>query len=161
MRVTPDTARGCFRPLIGKRPWRVALGWGSFLTFEFGARVKVGGFQHGAWHLWVYMCSWRLDGDRGFSLSSESPRERIRGIVSRLAAFPLSDVKMGDRARSTRFDFGNRFSLTCTRFDPHEESNRIDPSAYWMLFMPRRRVLTVQPGSRISIQRADRTPYRE
>ena len=161
MRVTAANARHCFEPLIGRRAWRASLGWGSFLTFEFGPRVNSGGFQHGIWHLWVYMCSWRLYSKDGLIVTSNTAREFIGRIVPRLAAHPLSDVKIENRARSTTFEFGKSFSLNCTPFDRQEEANRIDPADYWMLFMPRGMVLTVRPGCQISIQRSDRAPYRE
>ena len=161
MRVTSVTARRCFDPLIGKRPWQASLGWGSFLTFEFGQRVRVGDFWHGSWHLWLYMCSWRLNGPQGLVLTSDSPRATIGRIVTKLAAHPLTDVEIEPRARRTTFEFGQQLLFRCAAFSQVEERNNVDPADYWMLFMPRHMVLTARPGSRISIQRSDRTPNRE
>ena len=161
MRVTSSTARHCFDPLIGKRPWRASLGWGSFLTFEFGQRVRVGGFWHGSWHLWLYMCSWTLNSPQGLLVSSDSPRASIGRIIASVGAHPLTNVAIERRARRTTFEFGRRFSLTCTPFSQEEEANNVDPADYWMLFMPRHMVLVVRPGSRISIQRSDRAQYKE
>jgi hypothetical protein len=161
VRVTSETARRCFDPLIGKRPWQASLGWGSFLTFEFGQRVRVGEFWHGTWHLWLYMCLWRLNGPQGLVLTSNSPRATIGRIVTKLAAHPLTNVEIDPRARCTKFEFGRQFRFRCAPFSQEEERNNVDPADYWMLFMPRHMVLTAAPGSRISIQRSDRAPNRE
>jgi hypothetical protein len=155
MRVTRGAALRCFDPLIGKRPWRASLGWGSFLTFEFGPRVRHGEFWHGTWHLWVYMCSWCLDGPRSLLVTSESPRELIRRLVPRLTAHRLTAVEIGSRASCTTFEFGRQFCLKCTPFSREKESSR-DAAEYWMLFMPRHMVLTTRPSCRISMQRSDR-----
>jgi hypothetical protein len=161
VRVTSTAARRYFDPLIGKRPWRASLGWGSFLTFEFGQRVRRGQFWHGSWHLWLYMCSWRLSDPQGRVVTSESPRVSIGRVVNRLAAHPLTGVEIERRGRCTTFEFGRKFSLRCAPFSREEEANNIDPADYWMLFMPRHMVLVARPGSRISIQRSDRAQYKE
>ena len=55
--------------LVEKKPWRVELGVGSFVTLHFGEprvtseRTPSGEtreYTFGAWHLWVYCSSWRL-----------------------------------------------------------------------------------------------------
>jgi hypothetical protein len=150
-----------FAPLIGKKPWRSSLGWGSFLTFEFGQQVKHGEFWHGNWHLWIYMCSWLLKDGNRLIVSSDSDRDSIGRAVAKLTAYPLNGVEIEQRARRTTFTFGQRLRLACGPFDRLEEANTVDPAEYWMFFMPRNLVLTVRPGSRISIQRSDRAPYRE
>lgn len=159
--MTSSTARRCFDPLIGKKPWRASLGWGSFLRFEFGQRVRVGEFWHGTWHLWLYMCSWRLNGPQGLVLTSDSPRATISRIATKLAAHPLTQVEIEPRARCSTFEFGRQFLLRCAPFDLEEERNNADPADYWMLFMPRHMVLTAGPGSRISIRRSDRSQNKE
>jgi len=161
VRVTSIAARRCFDPLIGKRPWQASLGWGSFLTFDFGQRVKQGQFWHGSWHLWLYMCAWSLNDVHGQIVSADSPSVSIGRAVNRLSAHALTNVEIERRGRCTTFEFGKRFSLRCVPFGQGEEVNNIDPAEYWMLFMLRHRVLVACPGSRISIQRSDRAQYKE
>ena len=155
VRLTRSAALRCFGPMLGKRPWRASLGFGSFLTFEFGQRVRHGEFWHGRWHLWIYMSSWRLDGPRGFLVTSDSARELIARVVPRLTAHPLTAVDIKPGARCTTFEFGQRFFLNVTPFGVEEETHP-DPADYWMFFMPRHMVLTLRPRCRISIQRSDR-----
>jgi hypothetical protein len=155
VRLTRSAALRCFGPILGKRPWRASLGFGSFLTFEFGQRVRHERFWHDTWHLWIYMSSWRLDGPHGLLVTSDSPRELIGRVVPRLVGHPLTAVEIKPRARSTTFEFGRRFILKVTPFSVEEETST-DPADYWLFFMPRNMVLTVQPRCGISIHRSDR-----
>jgi hypothetical protein len=154
VRLTRDAAVRCFQPVIGKKPWRASLGFGSFLTFEFGQRVRQGEFLHGAWHLWIYMSSWCLRGPHGMLATSDSPRDLIGRVVTRLANHPLTAVEIKQRARFTTFEFGRLFILNVMPFSMEEETS-IDPADYWMFFMPRH-VLSVRPRCDISIERSDR-----
>lgn len=160
MRVTRSAALRCFEPILRRRPWRASLGFGSFLTFEFGKRVRQGKFWHGTWYLWIYMSSWRLDGPKGLLATSDSPRELIGRVVPKLAAHPLTAVEIKLRARSTTFEFGRRFLLKVMPFSEEEETSS-DPADYWLFFMPRRMVLTMQPRCGISLQRSDRPRNRK
>jgi hypothetical protein len=155
VRLTSNSAIGCFNPILGKRPWRASLGYGSFLTFEFGQRVRHGEFWHGAWHLWIYMASWRLEGPRGMLVTSDSPRELIGRTVPRLVAHPLTGVEITQRARYATFEFGRKLVLKVAPFSVKEGAHP-NPDDYWLLFMPRQMVLTVRPNCRISKHRSDR-----
>lgn len=155
MRLTLAAALRCFDPIVGKRPWRASLGYGSFLTFEFGQRIRQGEFWHGAWHLWIYMSSWRLDGPHGLLVNSDRPRELIDRVVPRLALHPLTGIDIEQGGRRTTFEFGRQYFLEITPFSTEEERHP-DPADYWMFFMPHQMVLTARPGSRMSIQRSDR-----
>jgi hypothetical protein len=155
VRLTRSAALRCFEPILRKRPWRASLGFGSFLTFEFGQRVRHEEFWHGTWHLWIYMSSWRLDGPHGLLATSDSSRELIGRVVARLAAYPLNAVEIKPGARCTTFEFGERFFLKVTPFSVAEETHR-DPADYWWFFMPRHMVLTVRPRCQISMERSDR-----
>ena len=57
------------KPLEGNSARNVKLGHGSFITIDFGENRAIEistkkGIIHrfrGEWHLWTYMCAWRLD----------------------------------------------------------------------------------------------------
>jgi hypothetical protein len=154
MRITSRAALRYFQPVIGRKPWAVKLGWGSFLTFEFGQRVRQGEFWRGTWHLWIYMCTWHLDGPRGLLIHSESPRPMIARIIRRFSGYRLSTVEIGPRASWTRLEFDDKYRLTCTPFSREEEMDS-DPSYYWIFFMPPHRTLSVRPRNLITINRSD------
>jgi len=135
----------CFGPIVGKRPWRARLGWGSFLTFEFGPKIKVKGHLHGIWHLWIYMCEWDLVVNRQV-LNSEDPRTKINRFVRLLEHKPLTDVTVDSAI--TAFHFGQHAKLVCR---PPSDGNFGPDSPYWMLFMPEDKVLEYGPGVRAKI----------
>jgi len=49
-----------FRPLIGQKAWGASVGYGSFVTIEFGRKRLYHGHYHGEWHVWLYLCEWKL-----------------------------------------------------------------------------------------------------
>src|SRR4051794_20956784 len=81
-----------FRQIVGIKPTRVKLGFGSFITIDFGRdipeEVKTRqGTQiryHGEWHLWVYQCSWQIFQNGVMIVHSESPKEAIESVFFKL-----------------------------------------------------------------------------
>lgn len=62
-----ELAKNLFSEVIGLEARNAQLGYGSFITFDFGKDILIKGkkssndFEIGEWHLWVYMCTWRLE----------------------------------------------------------------------------------------------------
>ena len=134
-----------FKPIVGQRPWRARLGTGSFLTFDFGGRVKEDRHFRGEWHLWIYQAKWRLThGDRELA-NSDSERQTIEIAIRRLEnpGCELSKVKFEPRNSVTEFMFG-QFRLIVSPADYLDDPDESDE--YWLLFMPDNTVLTVGPG---------------
>jgi hypothetical protein len=123
--------------LIGKSPWKVWKGFGSFLTFEFGRKRKdADGQSRGEFCLWIYMAGWQLKKGKKQIAHSESPDGVIIECVAllvgrRLDAVSLSTIvdKSGDHY-SARFWFEGGFSLQAFMCD------RREPSSIFMLFTP-------------------------
>jgi hypothetical protein len=52
----------------GLKADNIKLGYGSFLTIDFGEPIEINiktkkgieKFTRGEWHLWIYMCAWRI-----------------------------------------------------------------------------------------------------
>lgn len=132
-----------FEPIEGQRPWRVRLGVGSFLTFDFGRRIKEDHHFRGEWHLWVYQATWSLlHGERKLA-DSDSKWQTIEVAIRRLEHQGLSGVKFNPRTSVTEFLFGG-FSLVVSPADYLADPDERDE--YWLLFMPQNVVLTVGPG---------------
>jgi hypothetical protein len=156
MRTVPRTVkpdiREYFKPIVGQRPWRARSGVGSFLTFEFGRKVKEDHHVRGEWHLWVYEAKWSLfHGDRKL-VDSDSSQEAVEVAVRRLEFFELTKVKFDRQNSATEFTFGD-FSLIVSPADYLPDPDERDE--YWLLFMPDSEVLTVGPGG-IDIGPSDR-----
>ena len=82
-------------PILGKKPWKVWKGVGSFLLFEFGKRHEdTKGNVHGAYTLWIYMAAWRIR-RRGEELAhSESSDARINSAAAALTGLRLEAVTL-------------------------------------------------------------------
>lgn len=115
-----------FRPLYGKPCWQVQQGHGSFLTFEFGepalhirelfqvasqASEKVREramhrlvYVHGAWHLWIYLCNWRILAHGQKLAYHNASRRTIKKATQVLDGQQLTGV-MVNAAGVTFFDF--------------------------------------------------------
>src|ERR1700691_2038234 len=105
MKATATDIRQYFESLLQTRPWKPRLGVGSFLTFEFGRRIKNHGHVYGEWHLWIYLSSWvLLHGDRQLA-DSDSDRRVISVSIRRLEEAALTDVLFEPRQLKTTFVF--------------------------------------------------------
>ena len=141
-------------PLIGKRAWQPNQGIGSFLTFEFGAKipekpVKSKLLQRirkdpwpdcGEWHLWIYMCAWRIERGNEVLASSEDDRSKIGTALQSLDDRILSSVKILSESLDTSFIFGNEIVLRTF-------STELKGAVHWKLFTPDQNVLALGPGS--------------
>jgi hypothetical protein len=156
MRATEVNVREYFTPLLGQSPWRARRGVGSFLTFEFGPKVKVDRHYRGKWRLWIYQAVWQLRRNGNEVVNSDAERRYIDLAVGRLEEIPLADVGFDASSSTTVFQFGD-FRLTVKPADYLE--NRDERDHAWMLFMPDNKVLSVGPkGVVVSVESADRIP---
>ncbi len=136
------------RPLLGQEAWGVALGEGSFITLEFGARrptTRARERPHGEWHLWVYCCAWRLDGNDAVIAASEDMRTTLEAAVQRLNGLALRAVDIRRPALETTLTFDN--GITLQLFPVFSEDFE-----HWMLYTPEGKVLTIGPGTNWSYE---------
>jgi hypothetical protein len=120
-----------FRPLIGQKAWGASVGYGSFVTAEFGRKRLYHGHYHGEWHLWLYLCEWNLHSKVRKLADSESKKRVMQLAVANLNGATLTDLTFDPQSMATSLTFDHDLHLRCKPFDdpvPDEE--------YWMLFMP-------------------------
>jgi hypothetical protein len=132
-----------FDPIKGQSPWRVRLGVGSFLTFEFGSRIRANGHEHGEWHLWIYLSNWTLLHSDRELVNSDSDRHPISLAVRRLEGADFTGMEFDQKTSRTVFSFGD-FQLIVTPADYLDSPDKRDQ--YWLFFMPHDIVLSVGPG---------------
>jgi hypothetical protein len=138
-----------FTPVLGTPPWRAKLRIGSFLTFEFGPKIKAHGHVHGKWHLWTYLSNWvLLRGERQL-VDSDSERKIIAVAIRRLQSAALTEVQLDPLDFKTIFIFED-FRLIVSAADYLDRPDQRDH--YWRFFMPGE-VLEVGPSG-VSIARA-------
>ncbi|GEM_PF-2290377 len=125
--------------IIGKAPWSVWKGVGSFLLFEFGRKRKArpSGVK-GTYTLWIYMAYWFLRRDGRQLAHSESPdgtidkaakafeRRKLREVILR------RHVRAGRALHSVRMIFHGGYTLDAYMYHPHK------PSVIFMLYSPSR-----------------------
>ncbi|MGD0792280.1 MAG: hypothetical protein ABR920_10965 [Terriglobales bacterium] len=147
MKTTAVDIRQCFQPVLGTPPWRVKAGVGSFLTFEFGPRVRARGHVHGRWHLWIYLSNWKLFRGERQLVDSDADRKLITISTRRLEGESLTDIDFDARTRNTTFSFGD-FRLVVSPANYLDSPDERDH--YWIFFMPDNEVLAVGPtGMRV------------
>jgi len=143
MKAVAVDIRQYFQPVFGTPPWRVKPGVGSFLTFEFGPRIKTGGHLHGRWHLWIYLSNWKLLRGERQLVDSDADRKLITISTRRLEGESLTDIDFNARTRRTTFSFGD-FRLVVSPADYLDSPDEQDH--YWIFFMPDNEVLAVGPA---------------
>ncbi|MGH9530123.1 MAG: hypothetical protein ACRD2S_09430, partial [Terriglobales bacterium] len=79
-----------FEPLIGQGTWGSSLGYGSFITIEFGPKRLFNRHYHGEWHLWLYLCEWRLTSGGRVLAHSESKRHIMQVAIDNINGEQLS-----------------------------------------------------------------------
>jgi hypothetical protein len=154
--------------LLGLPCWGVKRGFGTFMTLEFGdpqlhilepitatsasatvrrrlARRRV--VVHGAWHLWIYCCDWRV-GSGGRRVGDSSSPRRIDAAARVLDGQKLLGITLRPRGARTRFIFDLGAVLETRPYDRKSEQ--------WMLYTPTGEVLTFRADRHYSIAKADR-----
>jgi hypothetical protein len=153
-----ELATNLFNKIIGTKPTRITLGHGSFLTFDFGRDIKeqiktrAGGLKticFGEWHLWVYMCAWRIDKNNKPFIGSNDARDLIKQHLRALEKKELKKVIILNEAFDANLVFGDEYQL-------HLFSFQVTDDEQWMLFTPEEKVFTAGPGNEWSYHDSDK-----
>ncbi len=134
-----------FRQIVGMKPTRVKLGFGSFITMDFGKdipeEVKTRqGTQiryHGEWHLWVYQCAWQIDQNGMRLIHSESPKAAIESVLFNLTNRTFTSFSL----LNDFFDAELKFEDMTLRLLHTKDGEQ------WMLFTPENKTLVAGPGT--------------
>ncbi|MGA7301419.1 MAG: hypothetical protein WBX10_14000 [Candidatus Sulfotelmatobacter sp.] len=135
-----------FRPLIGQKAWGASVGYGSFVTIEFGRKRLYHGHYHGEWHVWLYLCEWKLFSGARQLADFESKKRMMQLAIGNLNGTALTEIDFDPQNMATTFSFDGDIHLRCEPFDdapPDEEC--------WMLFMPNGQVASLfESGIKVS-----------
>jgi hypothetical protein len=164
-----------FEPLIGLPSWSVMKGRGSFVTMEFGDpeltigeerphRLNIDGVDprtvmkrhtvvHGAWHLFIYCCLWRLETDGVEIAHCELDDVTIARALGILNGQALTSVEVDPRTGGSKFTF----DLGGVLFTHPAPAGSYDdePVEQWMLYQPSGTVLTVRGDGCYAVEPAD------
>jgi hypothetical protein len=164
-----------FTPIYGKPCWQAQQGYGSFLTFEFGephlcileprqprkpvsARVeKLLGRRlvtvRGDWHLWIYLCDWRILSRGQVLADNNSKRRVIRRATSELNGQALVRLTVNESLVSIfEFDLGGRLEAV-PNTKAYEKTDDL-----WLLFEPSGHVFTLRADGQCCRMPGDTPP---
>jgi hypothetical protein len=145
MHRKPDTdIAGITSELRDKIPWGVRLGQGSFITMEFGkARKKTsaGSIIHGEWHLWLYMCNWRIELPNKILAGSDDSRERIQKVLESATFDKVTDIRVASPSLDLTIQFGSKLKILTFS----SSRNELDQ---WWLFTRDGNCLAVHGGGK-------------
>lgn len=172
-----DPIQSAFAPLIGLPAWGAMKGHGSFVTLEFGdphlsvsgpcvaspgaspkaQRVLAGRVvrPHGAWHLWIYCCHWRLIVKGEQTAWSEDPDAVLIKAVQEIDGQKLVSVEV-NRSEGTscfQFDLGARLETW-----PYGDG---DNGEQWTLYAPDKQVLSYYADGHHAWEPSDTKPGEE
>ena len=150
-----EVAKTLFQKIVGTKPTRVKQGHGSFITMDFGRdiqeQVKTRNGMvtkcFGEWHLWIYMCAWRIDKEQIPSVGFEDTREKIATFLLELQNRTLTNVNILNQAFDTRLVFGD--------MEVHLFSFHTTDQKQWMLFTPEKKVFVAGPKNSWSYNSSD------
>jgi hypothetical protein len=132
------------RSLMHQAPWRVGLGWGSFLTFEFGTPIAEGGATHGEWHLWLRMCNWRIETSTEIICCSGDDPGHIRSRIDNCSWGSVQQVVVREPSLDLNIAFGSGHTVRTFISSSTEDDQ-------WMLFAPDKMVFTAHGGGRCDL----------
>lgn len=127
-----------FQPLLGKKAWGAKVGWGSFVTIEFGARRLQQHHYHGDWHIWLYQCDWTLKAQTHEMAHSESQKGLMQTAIENLNDRELLETFFDEGQMATDFLFQGNLRLRCQPYADAEATEE-----FWMLFMPDKQVASL------------------
>lgn len=136
-----------FSQLKGIKTTRVKLGYGSFITMDWGkdiitykkTKTKVHTFTFGEWHLWIYMCAWRLQENNIPIIGANDDRELISQHISVLSGKALTSVTINNESFDTTLEFEDNLHLLLFSFGVKDDEQ-------WMLYTPNKKTFTAGPG---------------
>ncbi len=125
----------------------ISLGHGSFLTLDFGEKIKIrkdSDLMRGEWHLWIYMCSWRIVKEGLILTASNDSQESICRKIQELTQLKLIDFEIVNEFLDVNLLFEKHITISLFNCSTEEDSE------HWMLFTPDYHALTVGPANKIS-----------
>ncbi len=144
-----ELAHSLFHNISGVKPTRVIVGYGSSIFMDFGCDIPYEiktrkGLQtryHGEWHLWIYMCAWRIDKHKKPVVGWEDTRAKIACHLIELESREFKKAEILNDAFDVKLFFGDDIELHLFSFHTAGEYNE-----QWLLFTPEKKVFVAGPG---------------
>lgn len=151
--IGPEKA---IKNLLGKTPWGVRVGMGSALTMEFGHKdprqssVSI----HGELHLWLYLCSWRIETGKKILIGSEDERARLKKVINGFKWSEITGVNLKRPSLDLELQFKNRSALRTFSVNSSDDLE----SDQWILFTPELISISARGGKLVMEEYAAGSP---
>jgi hypothetical protein len=129
------------KALVGQTAWSVQLGWGSFLTVEFGTAIEEDGETHGEWHLWLRMCDWRVETPTEVRCCSGDDPDYIRGRLGDGYWGEVRQISVEEPGLDLEVVFSSGHVVRAFISSSTEDDQ-------WMLYTPNKMTLIAHGGGR-------------
>jgi hypothetical protein len=144
------------KAIIGQPCWNIRLGYGEELKLEIGEQVPYrhpyfAGQYQGAWMLGSRGTDWTLKLPDGMLLNSDDDIEIIKQKIQGIVNTDIVSFNAQYPGFSLVISFSNGAVLNIA---PSAEDLLFD-LAYWELFMPENKHLSLGPGSKWTYSRSD------
>lgn len=171
-----DPIGSAFARVLGLPAWCVQKGYGSFLTFEFGAphlsirepiaepkvanpkfRKRLQGRSvtpRGDWRLWVYCCHWRCAENGVEQSTDESTDAEIIAAAKFMDGQCLTAVAIEPGSGRSLFRFDLGATLETWPYANGDEKQ-------WFLYTPSKHVLSYRGDGRYSWGASNQTPHEQ
>jgi len=134
--------------ILGQKAWGVTRGVGSFLTMDFGQPMPATKpnekSSRGEWHLWLYICAWRVQQGESVIVGSEDEQAKIDTAIQCIEGCALQSFELMTPALDAVISFENDIVLRIFGMYTEEMDS-------WMLFTPDK-VITVGPAGQWSYE---------
>lgn len=127
--------------------WGATVGYGSFLTAEFGAARSFSyGELRGEMHLWIYGADWQIEIGHELRATSADAPVTMESAAQSLNGRVVLALQVDEPSMAMRLAFSGDASLAVTPLlDPELEE--------WMLWLPEgNQVLTAGPGPTFKLE---------
>ncbi|MGL4348019.1 MAG: hypothetical protein ACRCSV_00970 [Chlamydiales bacterium] len=143
-----DLAQQLFSQIIGMKITRSKLGYGSFITIDWGKDIieelkTKDGIEKQIfceWHLWVYMCTWRLEKNNDPIIGAGDERDVIESKIPLLIGKKLLQAEVLNNSFDVILNFDKGYRLLLFSFE-------LEDSEQWLFFTSNRKVFTAGPGA--------------
>jgi hypothetical protein len=153
---TPQaTAVHALESMVGRAAWAPTVGFGSFLTIDFGrVRKNSLGQDQGEFHFWVYGAAWQIKVGAETIANSSDSRETMMRAASTLKGAELSGYDFDTERFGLTLRFATGSDLLVTSL---EDADMDD----WLLYLDDGTVVIAGPGGLTRESASDSRPLRD
>jgi hypothetical protein len=148
--ISQSDVNSLIRQYISLPCTQAKKGHGSFITLDFGELSEVSKrdgskYLKGHYHLWIYMCRWKLFNDSKYELNSEQISQDRESILSGFLGGSLELIEEGNDCKIYIQVAERKLVLSM------DEDAGLDAD-YFMLFMPNGSIISYSPASKFKLE---------